>query len=197
MKIAIINTKCANLFSVKTMLKKIGCHAKITDNTDIILNSDKLFLPGVGTAAAVMKQLKNKNLIQLIKNCTQPILGICLGMQIFGSISEENNNTKTLNVINTPVKLIKKFPGLSIPHMGWNKIIPVKDHILFYQIKHDHYFYFAHSYVMDINQSTIAHTRYGQLFSAIIEHKNFLGVQFHPEKSSNSGKQLIKNFLEI
>nr|ADA82637.1 imidazole glycerol phosphate synthase HisH subunit [endosymbiont of Camponotus pudorosus] len=198
MKIVIINTKCSNLFSVKTMLKKIGCNPKITDNPDIILKANKLFLPGVGTAFAAMQQLEKKNLTQLIQNCTQPILGICLGMQLFGSSSEENDNIKTLGIINTSVTRIQCYDKkLAIPHMGWNKVIFLKQHPLFYGIKNNHYFYFAHSYIMKINQSTIAYTNYGKLFSSVIAHKNYLGVQFHPEKSSTSGKQLLKNFLEI
>ncbi|ADV33853.1 imidazole glycerol phosphate synthase, glutamine amidotransferase subunit [Candidatus Blochmanniella vafra str. BVAF] len=196
MKIVIIDTKCSNLFSVKTILKRLGCNPKITNNPDIILKANKLFLPGVGTAFTAMQQLEKTNLVQLIKNCTQPILGICLGMQLFGSISEENDNIKTLGIINTPVIRIK-YKKLSVPHMGWNNIIFLKKHPLFHGIKNNHFFYFAHSYIMKLTQSTIAYTKYGELFSAAIAYKNFLGVQFHPEKSSAPGKQLLKNFLEM
>lgn len=196
MNIVIINTNCANLFSVKNMLIKLGYNPVISDNPDIISQSDKLFLPGVGTAAAAMNQLKEKKLIQLIKNCTQPILGICLGMQLFGSLSEENNNINTLNIIDIPIKRIQCHK-LPLPHMGWNNIFPLKKHFLFYKIQKNHYFYFAHSYAMELSDSTIAHTNYGQLFSSVIEYKNYYGVQFHPEKSSTPGQQLIKNFLEI
>nr|ADA82641.1 imidazole glycerol phosphate synthase HisH subunit [Candidatus Blochmannia ulcerosus] len=196
MKIIIINTDCSNLFSVKTILKKLGYKPKITDNPNTILKADKLFLPGVGSAYSAMKQLTTKKLIQPIKNCNQPILGICLGMQLFGSFSEENNNIKTLNILDIPTKLLKSS-SLPIPHMGWNKIIALKKHPLLYNITQNQHFYFTHSYIMELNKSTIAYTDYGQLFSSIIQHKNFFGVQFHPEKSGNPGIQLIKNFLEM
>lgn len=117
-------------------------------------------------------------------------------MQLLGSESEENNTIKTLKIIKTPVKhmMLNKFP---IPHMGWNNITILKEDSLFYGIKKNHYFYFAHSYVMELCNSTIAQVNYGQIFSAVIKYKNFIGVQFHPEKSSIPGRQLIKNFLEI
>lgn len=196
MNIVIINTNCANLFSVKTMLNKLGYKSTISDDLNIICQADKLFLPGVGTAKFVMNQLKKKKLIQFITNCTRPILGICLGMQLFGSSSDEGNNTPTLNIIPHLVKRIKS-DTLPIPHMGWNNIIILKKHFLFYGIKENHYFYFAHSYAMPLCNSTIAQVNYDQPFSAAIEYKNFFGVQFHPEKSSIPGQQLIKNFLEV
>ncbi|CAD83525.1 glutamine amidotransferase, subunit with HisF [Candidatus Blochmanniella floridana] len=196
MKIIIINTNCSNLSSVKIMLNKLGCNTIITDDPDLIIQSDKILLPGVGTANTAMKQLKKKNLIQLIKKCTQPTLGICLGMQLFGSFSNENTHTNTLNIINVPVKHMYS-PTLPIPHMGWNNITILKKHDLLNGINNNHYFYFAHSYCMELNYTTIAYTNYGQPFSSVIVYKNFFGVQFHPEKSSFSGEQLIKNFLEI
>lgn len=196
MNIVIINTKCANLFSVKIMLNKLKCKSIISDNPQIISQADKLLLPGVGTAAAAMQQLKQKKLIKLIQNYKRPILGICLGMQLFGSKSEENTHVETLKIIDVPIKrmILHQLP---IPHMGWNNITILKENALFYGIKKNHYFYFAHSYIMELCESTIAQTNYGQKFSAAIKYKNFFGVQFHPEKSSNSGRQLIKNFLEI
>lgn len=196
MNVVIINTNCANLYSVQIMLNNLKCNAIISDDPKIILQADKLLLPGVGTAKAAMNQLKAKKLIQLIKNYDRPILGICLGMQLLGSKSEENNHIKTLNIINIPIKRIQSNT-LPIPHMGWNNITILKEHILFYGIKKNHYFYFSHSYMMAVCQFTIAQSDYGQPFSAAIQYKNFFGVQFHPEKSSVPGRQLIKNFLEI
>lgn len=125
------------------------------------------------------------------------MLGICLGMQLFATMSEENNGIKTLNIINIPVKKIRKHHALPLPHMGWNNITIPKKHSLFTGIQTKHYFYFAHSYCIEPCYATISQTEYGQIFSAIIEYKNFLGVQFHPEKSGMPGQQLIKNFLEI
>nr|ADA82631.1 imidazole glycerol phosphate synthase HisH subunit [Candidatus Blochmannia nearcticus] len=196
MNIVIINTKCSNLFSVKTMLHKLGYKPVISDNIDIISQADKLFLPGVGSALSAMKQLKKKNLVDLIQNCTKPILGICLGMQLLGTISEENNGVKTLQIIKVPV-IRMQYRGFPIPHMGWNTITIPQKHCLFYGIKKNNYFYFAHSYIIKVCHVTISQTNYGQLFSSIIEYKNFFGVQFHPEKSGIPGQQLVKNFLEM
>lgn len=118
-------------------------------------------------------------------------------MQLFAATSEENNGIKTLNIINVPVRHMQKHYGLPLPHMGWNKITISKEHFLFFGIQKKNYFYFAHSYCIELCHATISQTEYGQKFSAIIEYKNFLGVQFHPEKSGMLGQQLIKNFLEI
>nr|ADA82635.1 imidazole glycerol phosphate synthase HisH subunit [Candidatus Blochmannia ocreatus] len=197
MNIIIINTKCANLFSVHNVLYKLGYNAVISDEADIISKADKLLLPGVGTVTAAMQQLKKKNLVKLIQQSTQPILGICLGMQLLGINSEENSHINTLKIIDIPIKQIK-FGNLPLPHMGWNTIsIPKKKHPLFYDIKKNDYFYFAHSYYIDICHVTISQTWYGHYFSAVIEYKNFFGVQFHPEKSSTPGEKLIKNFMEM
>lgn len=118
-------------------------------------------------------------------------------MQLFAKMSEENNGTKTLNIINVPVKHICQNYKLPLPHMGWNNITILKEHPLFFKIQKNNYFYFAHNYCIELCNATISQTCYGQIFSSIIEYKNFLGVQFHPEKSSIPGQQLIKNFLEI
>lgn len=117
-------------------------------------------------------------------------------MQLFATKSEENNGIETLNIINVSVKHIQKNHGLPLPHMGWNKVTIPKKHFLFSGIQKNNYFYFAHSYCIELCHATISQTEYGQIFSSVIEYKNFLGVQFHPEKSGISGQQLIKNFLE-
>lgn len=118
-------------------------------------------------------------------------------MQLFAATSEENHGIKTLNIIDVPVKHIKRNNILPLPHMGWNTITIPKEHFLFFGIQKKNYFYFAHSYCIELCHATISHTEYGQIFSAVIEYKNFLGVQFHPEKSGILGQQLIKNFLEV
>lgn len=117
-------------------------------------------------------------------------------MQLFATTSAENNGVNTLNVINTSVQHIQKHHGLPLPHMGWNNITISKEHFLFFKIQKKHYFYFAHNYCIGLCHATISQTAYGQIFSSIIEYKNFIGVQFHPEKSGTPGQQLIKNFLE-
>lgn len=118
-------------------------------------------------------------------------------MQLLATKSEENNNIKTLNIINVSVKHMHKYHGLPLPHMGWNNITIPEDHFLFFNIQKKNHFYFAHSYYMELCHATISQTQYGHIFSAVVEYKNFLGVQFHPEKSGIPGQQLIKNFLEM
>lgn len=161
-----------------------------------MLRADKLFLPGVGTAHAAMEQLKQRELIELIKSCTQPVLGICLGMQLLATSSEESGGIETLGIIDTPVKQMTDF-GLPLPHMGWNQITPQAGNHLFRGIPDGTYFYFVHGYAMPICPNTIAQANYGEPFTAAVEKDNFFGVQFHPERSGAAGAQLLKNFLEM
>ncbi|QJC29426.1 imidazole glycerol phosphate synthase subunit HisH [Enterobacteriaceae endosymbiont of Plateumaris pusilla] len=196
MNIIIINTFSGNFFSLKSTIKKIGFYAKITNNPDIILNADKIFLPGVGSINSAMKKLKHDNLLNIIKCCKKDILGICLGMQLLGKYSQENQGVYTLGVFDIKVNLIQN-KCLPIPHMGWNTVNYIDNQPLFKNIKQNSYFYFAHSYAMNINNYTVAYSNYVQLFSSVIQKNNFFGVQFHPECSGINGIQLIKNFLEM
>lgn len=196
MNIIIIDTGCANLYSLKYALKRLNYDPIITNNIDLILNADKLFLPGVGTAKTAMQQLGRSNLIETIQSFKKPILGICLGMQLFCSYSQECQSLKMLDIIDTVVSKLK-VNKLSIPHTGWNEIIIDDNQILFKNIKNRSNFYFIHSYAVEINQYTIAKSHYGTYFSSVIKKNNFFGVQFHPEKSGVSGAQLLKNFLEM
>ncbi|AEO07924.1 imidazole glycerol phosphate synthase subunit HisH [Buchnera aphidicola] len=196
MNIVIIDTGCANLTSIQVAIKHLGYNSIITDNPSIILKAKKIFLPGVGTAAAVMKVLQKKNIINIIKELKQNVLGICLGMQLFFNFSEESNGIKTLGVMKYPVLRLKDT-NLSLPHIGWNQIKFQIAHPLFKNIPNYSRFYFVHSYIVPINEYTLSTTTYGINFSSIIQKNNFFGVQFHPEKSGNIGSQLLKNFLEI
>ncbi|MXP56161.1 imidazole glycerol phosphate synthase subunit HisH [Pantoea sp. Mhis] len=196
MNVVILDTGCANLASLKWAIKRLGFISKISKEYKVILKADKLFLPGVGTAKTVMQQLKRCNLIPLIKSYTNPMLGICLGMQLFGHSSCENNGIKTLNIINEPVTIIKT-QNLPLPHMGWNKVFIKNKHYLFRDIPNKSYFYFAHNYIMSVNINTIAQCEYSLPFSAALQKDNFFGVQFHPERSGEIGAQLLKNFLEM
>ncbi|MXP50897.1 imidazole glycerol phosphate synthase subunit HisH [Pantoea sp. SoEX] len=196
MKIVILDTGCSNILSVKWAIKRIGHDSCITSNPDIVLGADKIILPGIGTTKTVMKNLSKNNLNNLIKLFKKPILGICLGMQIMGSYSEENEGIDTLRIIDTPV-LLMNVKNLNLPHIGWNKIKFLSDNYLFKNIKDGSYFYFMHSYAMPINKYAIGQFCYGKNFTAVIQKNNFFGVQFHPERSSKAGSQLLKNFLEI
>jgi len=143
-----------------------------------------------------MEQLEQRDLIELIKACTQPVLGICLGMQLLGSGSDENGGIKTLGIIDQPVERMQDR-GLPLPHMGWNQVIANADSHLFRGIDENAYFYFVHGYAMPICENTIAQTLYGEPFTAAVAKDNFFGVQFHPERSGAAGARLLKNFLEM
>lgn len=196
MNVVILDTGCANLSSVKYAVQRLGYEPQVSRDPEIVLHADKLFLPGVGTVQAAMKQLEQRELIDLIKACTQPVLGICLGMQLLGSGSDESGGVATLGIIDTPVQRMQDL-GLPLPHMGWNQVIANADSHLFRGIDENAYFYFVHGYAMPICENTIAQTLYGEAFTAAVQKDNFFGVQFHPERSGAAGAQLLKNFLEM
>ncbi|MBJ3814656.1 imidazole glycerol phosphate synthase subunit HisH [Shimwellia pseudoproteus] len=196
MSIVILDTGCANLSSVKWAVQRLGYTPVVSRNADVVLSADKLFLPGVGTARAAMDQLRERDLIDLIKACTQPVLGICLGMQLLGSRSDENNGIDTLGIIDAPAEKMRDH-GLPLPHMGWNQITPKAGNRLFSGIDDGAWFYFVHSYAMPVNEATIAQCQYGEPFTAAVQQDNFYGVQFHPERSGAAGARLLKNFLEM
>ncbi|XBC37757.1 MAG: imidazole glycerol phosphate synthase subunit HisH [Buchnera aphidicola (Meitanaphis elongallis)] len=196
MRIIIINTGCSNLFSIKYAICKLGYSPEISVSKEDILSSDKILLPGVGTAHTVINKLKQLNLLDLLNTCKQPLLGICLGMQLFSSFSSESKGVNMLNIINIPVHLLDSG-CLPLPHNGWNNVEICKENILFKNIENNSKFYFLHSYAFHINEYTVAKTLYNIYFSAVIQKNNFFGVQFHPEKSGELGLKLLKNFLEI
>lgn len=196
MDIVILDTGCANLTSVKWAIQRLGYQPTISRDKYQVLAADKLLLPGVGTASAAMAQLRERDLISLISLCAQPVLGICLGMQILGSLSHERGEVPTLNIIPEPVTQLETA-SLPLPHMGWNQVTAQTSHPLFRNIDPQSYFYFVHSYAMAINSNTIAHCQYGTHFSAAVQQDNFYGVQFHPERSGAVGARLLKNFLEM
>jgi len=196
MKIVIVDTGCANLYSLQIAIQKIGYSPVITKDIDVIFQADKLILPGVGTVLSGMKTLYELNLIKIIQYFKNPVLGICLGMQLFFSDSEESYGVKMLNIMHASIVKFKNT-GLSIPHTGWNTVRFNENHILFKGIKQESYFYFVHSYMLHVNKYTIAYSYYGVYFSAVIQKDNFFGVQFHPEKSGFLGSKLLNNFLEI
>lgn len=192
--LTIIDTGCANLSSVKFAFDRLGIQAEISRDLDKIQSADKLLLPGVGTAQAAMKILQDRNLIETIQNATQPMLGICLGMQLMTEFSAEGN-VPTLNLMSGHTELIPNH-GLPLPHMGWNRVNYQTDHPLFHGIEQGSHFYFVHSYAVLPNENTIATCDYGEPFSAALQSKNFYGVQFHPERSGTAGAKLLKNFVE-
>ena len=200
MKIVIIDTGCANLSSVKFAIERLGYNVTVSKEPEILQQADKLFLPGVGTAKEAMANLIERDLVNQIKNLTQPVLGICLGMQMLADASEEGFGDQpiiqTLGIVKGQIEKMDVAP-LRLPHMGWNQITPKLDEPLFKDIPAGSYFYFVHSYALPVNDNTIASCEYGSPFTAAVNKDNFYGVQFHPERSGKAGAQLIKNFLEL
>ena len=191
----IIDTGCANLTSLKFAVERLTNDVVISSDPSTIRSADRVFLPGVGSAQYAMGILEGKGLVPVIQKLTQPVLGICLGMQMLTSSSSEGD-IDCLDLISGEVKGLQA-QGLRLPHMGWNTLTQCADHPLLHGISSEMYFYFVHSYGVDVSDSSIAQCEYGSSFSAAIADENFLGVQFHPERSSAAGSQLLKNFLEI
>ena len=196
MKIAIIKYNAGNIRSVLYALERIGHSALVTDDADEIIKAAKVIFPGVGEASTAMKYLKERNLDTLISSLTQPVLGICLGMQLMCKYSEEND-TKCLGIFDEDVKKFKlKSEKLKVPQIGWNSIYDLKTG-LFKNVAENSYCYFVHGYYAAKGEHTIAATDYVQPYSSALHKNNFYGVQFHPEKSAASGEQILKNFIAL
>ena len=196
MKIAIIKYNAGNIRSVLYALERIGHTAVVTDNADEIKNADKVIFPGVGEASTAMNYLKDRKLDTLICSLTQPVLGICLGMQLMCKYSEEND-TKCLGVFDETVRKFKvESLKLKVPQIGWNSIYDLKTD-LFKNVTENVYCYFVHGYYASSGEHTIATTDYVQPYSSALHKNNFYGVQFHPEKSATTGERIISNFLNL
>jgi glutamine amidotransferase len=193
MKVSIIKYNAGNVQSVLFALERIGINATVTDNIEELKSSDKVIFPGVGEASSAMKYLKEKNLDEVIVNLKQPVLGICLGMQLMCQYSEEGN-TNCLGIFDNKIKLFKG--DLKVPQIGWNTIYDLKTN-LYQGIKGNEYMYFVHSYYAEVSEYTIAKTNYGIEYSSSLQKDNFYAAQFHPEKSSDAGQQLLENFIRF
>ncbi len=193
MNVTIIKYNAGNIQSVLFALGRIGVTALVTDDIEILQKSDKVIFPGVGEASSAMKYLKEHQLDKLIVSLTQPVLGICLGMQLMCQHSEEGN-TNCLGIFDNNIKL---FEGdIKVPQIGWNNIYDLKTN-LYKNVKENEYMYFVHSYYAELSKDTIAKTKYGIEYSSSLQNNNFYGAQFHPEKSSDAGQQLLENFIKL
>lgn len=196
MTIAIVQYNAGNIQSVLYALERIGVSALVTDNAEQIQKADKVIFPGVGEASTAMQYLRERKLDVVLQNLKQPVLGICLGMQLMCAHSEENDTT-CLGIFDNEVKyFVPKISSIKVPQMGWNNITQLKTG-LFQDIPENSYAYFVHGYYAELSKYTIANTQYIQEYSSALHRDNFYGVQFHPEKSAAIGEQILQNFLNI
>ena len=193
MKTVIVDYNAGNVKSLQFALERLGVEAQITAEIEEISNADKVIFPGQGEAASAMNKLRSNGLDLLIPKLKQPVLGICLGMQLLCKKTEEGD-TKCMGIL--PIEVVR-FPNtVKVPQMGWN-LVNHNENGLFKGIEQDCYMYLVHSYFVPITRSTTARSVYAGIYSVAVEKDNFYGVQFHPEKSSNDGLCLLENFLNI
>jgi glutamine amidotransferase len=193
MKIAIIKYNAGNIRSVDFAIRRLGFSPVITGDHEVIKHADKVIFPGVGEAGSTMKYLRENGLDVLIKDLQQPVFGICLGLQLLCTFSEEGN-TECIGIFN---ETVKRFDAVDkIPHMGWNTIRKVQGRILSGDLN-DQYVYFVHGYYVPVCKFTVAVTDYILPFSSALEKDNFFATQFHPEKSGSIGEKILKSFLEL
>jgi glutamine amidotransferase len=194
--VAIIDNGGANIASLRFALERLGAAASLTADPDELRASPRVILPGVGAAADAMQRLESLQLVETIRELEQPVLGICLGMQLLFESSDEGD-TRTLGLLPAQVRRFPDRSGYPVPHMGWNQLeFPVEAPLLDGITRGD-YVYFVHSYAAPVGPWTIATTDYGGEFSSVVRHRNFFGAQFHPERSGRVGARLLANFLAL
>ncbi|MEN9404637.1 MAG: Imidazole glycerol phosphate synthase subunit HisH [Verrucomicrobiota bacterium] len=194
--LAIVDSGGANIASVRFALERLGVASELTADPAIIRSADRVILPGVGSAQEGMKRLHAKGLVECVRGLTQPVLGICLGMQLLFDSSAEGE-TSSLGLVPGRVALLPESPGITVPHMGWNTLEFRKPSALLHTFDATTRFYFVHSFAGPVNAYTLASCEHGTPFAAVVQRGNFSGVQFHPERSGAAGAQLLKNFLEM
>ncbi len=192
MKIVIINYGAGNIQSIKFAIERLGYTADLSDDPSEIMSADKVIFPGVGEASSAMNKLNNSGLQEIIPALKQPVLGICLGMQLMCNYSEEGN-TEGLGIFD--VDVLRFSNAVKVPQIGWNQISELKT-TLFDEVKEKEYVYLVHSYYAPMCEDTIATSEYELPYSAALGRDNFYGTQFHPEKSSSPGEMMLRNFLE-
>lgn len=196
MGVVLVDAGGTNIGSVRYALHRLGADAVLTADAAAIHAADKVILPGVGAAGPGMARLHELGLVDLLRSLTQPVLGVCLGMQLLCTHSEEGE-VDCLGLIPAPVRRFVEVPGLRVPHMGWNRLVVKQQHPLLAGLGEDDWAYFVHSYAVPTGDWSLATTDHGDAFSAVVARNNFHGMQFHPERSAGVGAKLLKNFLEL
>ncbi len=196
MTLAIIDSGGANIGSVRFALQRLGAESVFTADAEVIRRADRVILPGVGAAAAAMRTLREHDLVSCIRELTQPVLGICLGMQLLFESSSEGD-VDCLGLVPGRLQRFEESPGLRVPHMGWNHAQIERDDPLLAGLQEEPWFYFVHSYYAPVGPATLASCQHGVPFSAMVQQDNFRGAQFHPERSAEHGARILKNFLEL
>jgi glutamine amidotransferase len=192
----IIDSGGANLASLQFAFERLGARTHVSSDARTITSASRVILPGVGAAADAMQRLRNAGLAALLPSLRQPVLGICLGMQLLFQRSEEGS-TDCLGILPETVRRLQPAPGLPVPHMGWNQLNPLRDDPLLEGIAPNDYVYFVHSYAAPVSAITLATADYGIPVSAIVRKGNFWGAQFHPERSAGTGARVLANFLRL
>lgn len=193
-QVAIIDGGGANIASLQFALRRLGREGVLTSDPDVIRAADRVILPGVGAAQAAMEKLRDKGLDELVTTLTQPLLGICLGMQLLFEGSEEDDAT-CLGIIEGRARRFEPASERPVPHMGWNRVAQTRNARLLDGIPDGAHFYFVHSYAVDVVATTTGYTDYGRTFTSVVRKGNFMGTQFHPERSGAHGARLLDNFL--
>jgi glutamine amidotransferase len=194
--VAIIDSGGANLASLQYALERLGANAHVTLDETEIRNARRVILPGVGSARAAMDRLESSGVASFLPTLTQPVLGICLGMQLLFARSEEGPAT-CLGILPQTVARLESKPGFPVPHMGWNQLSPLTADPLLNGIEPESYVYFVHSFAAPVTPNTLAVAQYGSPVTAAVRRDNFWGTQFHPERSAKTGARILANFLEI
>lgn len=193
MNVVLVDSGGANIGSVRYALQRLGVEAALTRDAEAIRRADRVILPGVGAAAPAMALLRGAGLVEVLRGLVQPVLGVCLGMQLLCAHSEEGE-VDCLGLIDAPVQRLQGS-GLRVPHMGWDEVTAVAEHPLCAGEARMGWAYFVHSYAVPVCAATLATCEYGTAFSAAIGHGNFMGVQYHPERSAAMGMAVLRNFL--
>lgn len=194
--LAIVDSGGANIASVRFALERLGVRSELTADPEAIRRADRVILPGVGSAQEGMKRLQARQLVDCVRGLKQPVLGVCLGMQLLFESSAEGE-TASLRLVPGRVGLLPESPGVTVPHMGWNTLKIRRASPLLEGFDDATRFYFVHSFAGPVNEFTLASCEHGAEFAAVVQRGNFWGAQFHPERSGEAGARLLRNFLEM